>query len=61
MVEQKESTTKSKTIFNKLDASEENLDLGITELDSVCMNCYKTVRDNHRFFRKNFFIKMCLI
>lgn len=44
MVEQKESATKSKTIFNNLDASQENLDTGITELDSVCMNCYKNVR-----------------
>ena len=34
-------------MFPRLDASEEALDndnSGITEIDSVCMNCYKTVR-----------------
>lgn len=45
MVDQKDSTTKSKTIFNKLDASDEAFDSGITEVDSVCMNCFKTVRE----------------
>ncbi|RNA00407.1 zinc finger ZPR1 [Brachionus plicatilis] len=44
MIELKESATKSTTIFNNLDASEDNYDSGITELDSVCMNCYKTGR-----------------
>ena len=30
--------------FAKLDASEEGLENnGITELDSICMNCYKQV------------------
>lgn len=48
MVEtQEENTpaTKSKRIFNELDASEEAIqnDNGITELDSICMNCYKQV------------------
>lgn len=41
-----ESATKSKRIFNELDASEEALQSennGITEIDSVCMNCYQTV------------------
>lgn len=35
--------------FAKLDASEEGLeDNGITELDSICMNCYEQV--NSLFF-----------
>lgn len=55
MVELKESATKSTTIFNNLDASEDNYDSGITELDSVCMNCYKTVRKK-RIIRKFFII-----
>jgi hypothetical protein len=31
----------SKTAFTQLDA--DSADTGITEIDSVCMNCYKTV------------------
>lgn len=39
------TTNNSKTAFNKLDASEEAIDSGngITEIESVCMNCYKNV------------------
>ena len=33
-------TNSSKTAFTQLDADADN---GITEIDSVCMNCYKTV------------------
>jgi zinc finger protein len=39
--------TSSKTAFKKLDASEEALEneaSGVTELDSICMNCYKQGR-----------------
>ena len=38
----------SKTAFTQLDADTDN---GITEIDSVCMNCYKTVSNfNHLKF-----------
>lgn len=39
-----ESTHESKTAFKKLDASEqavESGDTGLTEIESVCMNCYE--------------------
>jgi hypothetical protein len=33
--------------FTKLDASEEALENnGVTELDSICMNCYEQVTKN---------------
>jgi hypothetical protein len=37
--------TSSKTIFSKLDASESNPEenFGITEIESVCMSCFKKV------------------
>ena len=46
-----ENKKKSKTVFKKLDASEEAIEEnGVTEIDSVCMNCYKTVCYSNLFF-----------
>jgi hypothetical protein len=39
-----ENKTKSKTVFKKLDASEEAIEEGgVTEIDSLCMYCHQTV------------------
>jgi hypothetical protein len=41
----------SKTAFTQLDA---DADTGITEIDSVCMNCYETVRKIYLYEAKLF-------
>ena len=48
------ATSKTKSIFTKLDASEEGLDAGsgITEIESLCMDCYNKVNTFIRLHRK---------
>ncbi len=42
-------TDSSKTAFQSLDASEEAIKsgLGITEIESLCMNCHKNVKQTN--------------
>lgn len=39
------TTTSTKSVFQKLDASEDS-GLGITEVESLCMNCHENVNLN---------------